>query len=77
MVFKNYSEEDIIEIAKNISSSIRDFYIRRDKSDREQIAFEQECFDNDNFYGGQSNWDDENREFNDMMDDFDAWGNID
>lgn len=74
---KDYSEEDIIEIAKNISSSIRDFYIRRDKSDREQIAFEQECFDNDNFYGGQSNWDDENREFNDMMDDFDAWGNID
>lgn len=41
------------------------------------MAFEQECFDNENFYGGRSNWDDENREFNDMMDDFDAWGNID
>lgn len=74
---KEYSEEDIIEIAKKISSSIDDFYIQREKSYREQMAFEQECFDNEHFYGGRSNWDDENREFNDMMNDFEAWGNID
>ena len=74
---KEYSEEDIIEIAKKISSSIDDFYIQEEKSYREQMAFEQECFDNENFYGGRSNWDDENREFNDIMNDFDAWGNID
>ena len=74
---KEYSEKDIIVIAKKIASSINDFYIQREKNYREQMAFEQECFDNENFYGGRSNWDDENREFNDMMDDFDAWGNID
>lgn len=74
---KEYSEKDIIVIAKKISSSINDFYIQREKNYREQTAFEQECFDNENFYGRRSNWDDENREFNDMMDDFDAWGNID
>lgn len=74
---KDYSEEDIIEIAKKISSSINDFYIQRDKNYRKQMAYEQECFDNDNFYGRKSNWEDEEREFNDMMNDFEAWGNID
>ena len=48
---KEYSEEDVIEIAKKIASSITDFYIKREKDYREQEAFEQECFDAEHFYG--------------------------
>lgn len=74
---KEYSEEDVIEIAKKIASSITDFYIKREKDYKEQMAFEQECFDNEHFYGGHPNLDDESRQFNDMMDEMDAWWNID
>ena len=74
---KEYSEKDIIEIAKKISSSINDFYVQRENNYKDQMAFEQECFDNESFYGRRSGWEDENREFNDMMNDFDAWENID
>lgn len=45
-----YSEKDIIEIANKIAASINDYYIQREKNDRAQAAFEQECFDNENFY---------------------------
>ena len=74
---KEYSEEDVIEIAKKIASSITDFYIKREKDYKEQMAFEQECFDNEHFYGVHPNLDDESRQFNDMMDEMDAWWNID
>ena len=47
---KEYSEADIIEIAKKIASTITNFYIKREKDNREQMAFEQECFDADHFF---------------------------
>ena len=48
---KEYSEVEIIEIAKKIASAITDFYIKREKDYREQEAFEQECFDAEHFCG--------------------------
>ena len=69
---KEYSEEDVIEIAKKIASSITDFYIKREKDYKEQMAFEQECFDAEHFYGRRFDCDEE---FNITMDDDDmnAW----
>ena len=42
---------EIIEIAKKIASAITDFYIKRETDYREQMAFEQECYDAEHFHG--------------------------
>lgn len=66
---------DVVEEIKNLEAEESDFYEREEREYYRQRDWEQECFDQEHFYGGRSR--DENNEFNDMMNDFEAWGNID
>ena len=66
---------DVVEEIKNLESEESEYYDKAEKEYYRQRDWEQECFDNEHFGIGRSR--DENDEFNDMMNDFDAWGNID
>jgi len=66
---------EVVEEIKNLEAGEADYYDREGKEYYRQRDWEQECFDREHFGGGRSR--DENDEFNDMMDDFEAWGNID
>lgn len=69
------SFEEVVEEIKNLEAEEADYYDREEKEYYRQRDWEQECFDREHFGGGRCR--DENDEFNDMMDEFDAWGNID
>lgn len=66
---------DVVEEIKNLEAEEADYYDHEEKEYYRQRDWEQECFDQEHFYGGRSR--NENDEFNDMMDDYEAWGNID
>lgn len=72
---KDFTKAEVFDILikiKNREIVKYDLELQREK---ERWAWEQECFDEEQFGGGSIR--NENDEFNEMMDDFDAWGNID
>ena len=66
---------DVLDEIKNLEAEEAEYYDREEKEYYRQRDWEQECFDIEHFGGGKSR--DEYDEFNDMMNDYDAWGNID
>lgn len=66
---------DVVEETEKLKAKEADYYYHEEQEYYRQRAWEQECFDREHFGGGKIK--DENDEFNDMMDDFEAWGNID
>lgn len=55
-----YTYDDVAKIADSFSDSLDRKLEREEKEYWEQKNWEQECFDREHFYGGRSNYEDEN-----------------
>ena len=66
------SKSEIVNIVQRLCKEANDYYYNREQEYRSQCFQEQDWED----YGGMDNRTDEERDFDSMMDDNDAWSNI-